>query len=69
MKKRTLLAFSSLAVGVVASLTAPSAHAASAVGDGTTPNLAGNHTLLDPLLGSHQHQPTTSGMGDLVPLG
>ncbi|QKW20988.1 hypothetical protein HUT16_19730 [Kitasatospora sp. NA04385] len=28
MKKRSLLAFASLAVGVVASLTAPSAHAA-----------------------------------------
>ncbi|GAA1957035.1 hypothetical protein GCM10009738_33870 [Kitasatospora viridis] len=64
-----MLAITSLAVGFAASLAAPSAHAADAVGDGTTPNLAGNHTLLDPLLGNHQHQPTTTGTGDLLPLG
>ncbi|MFE7193694.1 hypothetical protein [Kitasatospora sp. NPDC057541] len=34
MKKRSMLAVASLAVGVVASLTAPSAHAAGLVGQG-----------------------------------
>jgi len=38
MKKRSLLAFASLAVGVVASLTAPSAHASHEHAGGTTPH-------------------------------
>ncbi|MFG2697810.1 hypothetical protein [Kitasatospora sp. NPDC048407] len=38
MKKRSLLAFASLAVGVVASLTAPSAHAGPEHTAGTTPH-------------------------------
>ncbi|MFD8599980.1 hypothetical protein ACFV1L_33735 [Kitasatospora sp. NPDC059646] len=38
MKKRSLLAFASLAVGVVASLTAPSAHAAHEDAGGTAPH-------------------------------
>jgi len=37
MKKRSMLAFASLAVGVVASLTAPSAHANETVGLGPLP--------------------------------
>ncbi|WP_100836891.1 hypothetical protein [Kitasatospora fiedleri] len=37
MKKRSLLAFASLAVGVVASLTAPGAHAAPEHGAGLGP--------------------------------
>ncbi|MGW4803860.1 hypothetical protein [Kitasatospora sp. NPDC004272] len=37
MKKRSMLAFASLAVGVVASLTAPSAHAAPEHRDGLAP--------------------------------
>ncbi|MER8183526.1 hypothetical protein [Kitasatospora sp. NPDC094015] len=38
MKKRSMLAVASLAVGVVASLTAPSAHAAPAGDRGLTPD-------------------------------
>jgi hypothetical protein len=74
MKKRCMLAVTSLAVGVAASLAAPSAHAAESVGDGTTPNFTGNHLLplpLDALLGHHQQaggqQPTTSTTGTLLP--
>jgi hypothetical protein len=37
MKKRSMLAVASLAAGVVASLTAPSAHAAPGLGGGLVP--------------------------------
>ncbi|MCC9311642.1 hypothetical protein LN042_32030 [Kitasatospora sp. RB6PN24] len=70
-----MLAVTSLAVGVAASLAAPSAHAAESLGDGTTPNFTGNHLLplpLDGLLGRQQQtaggqQPTTSTTGNLLP--
>ncbi|GAB2732929.1 hypothetical protein GCM10010442_63010 [Kitasatospora kifunensis] len=55
-----MLAVASLAVGFAASLAAPAAHAATSVGDGKTPNLMGNNTLLDPLLGAHHSAPETA---------
>ncbi|MFF7634115.1 hypothetical protein ACFZB9_13305 [Kitasatospora sp. NPDC008050] len=60
MKKRSMLAVASLAVGFAASLAAPSAHAATSLGDGKTPNLLGNSTVLDPLLGGHHSAPETA---------
>ncbi|MER5641453.1 hypothetical protein ABT095_31485 [Kitasatospora sp. NPDC002227] len=72
MKKRSMLAVASLAAGVVASLTAPSAHAASGLGGGLVPsapsvlNSGGLLGLLDTpgapdaphdLAGGHPEQP------------
>ncbi|MDH6116771.1 hypothetical protein [Kitasatospora sp. GAS204B] len=60
MKKRSMLAVASLAVGFAASLAAPSAaHADTVVGDGTRPNLAGNNPIVDSLLGNH-HGPAAA---------
>ncbi|MCX4748268.1 hypothetical protein OG455_22595 [Kitasatospora sp. NBC_01287] len=71
MKKRSMLAYASLAVGFAASLAAPSAaHAATSVGDGTSPNLAGNNPIVDSLLGNHHGPavaaPTSATEGSLL---
>jgi hypothetical protein len=80
MKKRCMLAVTSLAVGFAASLAAPSAHAAG-MGDGITPHLQGNHLLPLPLVTQlvdslKQHPaadqqapagPTTSTTGTMLP--
>ncbi|MFJ1708679.1 hypothetical protein [Kitasatospora sp. NPDC088346] len=66
MKKRSMLAVASLAVGVVASLTAPSAHAAPTVGQGLTPDAITAPDLPVDLVGTvSEGSPDVDGLNGL----
>ncbi|MFF2043439.1 hypothetical protein ACFVVX_23760 [Kitasatospora sp. NPDC058170] len=61
MKKRSMLAVASLAVGVVASLTAPSAHASAVGGQGDLAGPLAQSGVLDAAPGAVQGQVGDAG--------